>query len=72
MLFYALPKVEGLRDSLDFARKLVTRHGVAVAPGMAFGSVGEGRLRVCFAQSAGLMEWAMRRLRDGIRAEMGS
>jgi aspartate/methionine/tyrosine aminotransferase len=70
--FYAFLAVEGLHDSLDLAKKLVTRHGVAVAPGVAFGSAGEGWLRVCFAQSAGRMERAMQRLRDGIRAEMGS
>jgi aspartate aminotransferase len=70
--FYAFLAVEGLDDSLDLAKKLVTRHGVAVAPGVAFGSAGEGWLRVCFAQSATLMERAMQRLRDGLRAEVGS
>jgi aspartate aminotransferase len=70
--FYAFLAVDGLHDSLDLAKKLVTRHGVAVAPGVAFGSAGEGWLRVCFAQSAALMERAMQRLRDGLRAEMGS
>jgi aspartate/methionine/tyrosine aminotransferase len=70
--FYAFLAVDGLRDSLDLAKKLVTRHGVAVAPGIAFGHAGEGWLRVCFAQSAPLMERAMQRLRDGLRAEMGS
>jgi aspartate aminotransferase len=70
--FYAFLAVDGLHDSLDLAKKLVTRHGVAVAPGVAFGSAGEGWLRVCFAQSASLMERAMQRLRDGLRAEMES
>jgi aspartate aminotransferase len=70
--FYAFLAVEGLDDSLDLAKKLVTRHGVAVAPGVAFGAAGEGWLRVCFAQSASLMERAMQRLRDGLRAEVGS
>jgi aspartate aminotransferase len=70
--FYAFLAVDGLHDSLDLAKKLVTRHGVAVAPGVAFGPAGEGWLRVCFAQSAGLMERAMQRLRDGLRAEMGT
>jgi aspartate aminotransferase len=70
--FYAFLHVDGLRDSLDLAKKLVTRHGVAVAPGIAFGDAGEGWLRVCFAQSAPLMERAMQRLRDGLRAEMVS
>jgi aspartate aminotransferase len=70
--FYAFLSVDGLHDSLDLAKKLVTRHGVAVAPGVAFGPAGEGWLRVCFAQSAALMERAMQRLRDGLRAEMGT
>ena len=65
-------EVDGLHDSLDLSKKLVTRHGVAVAPGIAFGAAGEGWLRVCFAQSPQLMERAMQRLRDGIRAEMGT
>jgi aspartate aminotransferase len=70
--FYAFLAIEGLDDSLDLAKKLVTRHGVAVAPGMAFGDAGEGWLRVCFAQSSELMGRAMQRLRDGLRAEVGS
>jgi aspartate aminotransferase len=70
--FYAFLAVDGLGDSLDLAKKLVTRHGVAVAPGVAFGDAGEGWLRVCFAQSAELMERAMQRLRDGLRAEIGT
>lgn len=69
--FYAFVGVDGLRDSLDLALKLVSRHGVAVAPGSAFGSAGEGSLRICFAQSPELMARAMARLRDGLRAELG-
>jgi len=67
--FYAFVGVEGLTDSLAFARKLVTDHRVAVAPGMAFGAAGEGYLRICFAQSAERLERAMDRLRDGLRAQ---
>ena len=70
--FYAFVAIEGLDDSLDLAKKLVARHGVAVAPGMAFGPAGEGWLRICFAQSPALMGRAMQRLRDGLRAEVGS
>lgn len=70
--FYAFVGIEGLTDSLDLALKLVERHGVAVAPGIAFGPAGEGSLRVCFAQSAATMTRAMERLRTGLRAEMGA
>ena len=69
--FYAFVGIDGLGDSLDLALTLVKRHGVAVAPGVAFGAAGEGSLRVCFAQSAATMERAMTRLRDGLRIELG-
>jgi aspartate aminotransferase len=67
--FYAFIGVEGLRDSLDLAKRLVLRHGVAVAPGVAFGESGEGHLRVCFAQSEAVMRRAMDRLTSGLREE---
>lgn len=66
--FYAFIGVDGLTDSLAFALDLVERHGVAVAPGSAFGAGGEGYLRLCFAQSAPRMEDAMARLRAGLQA----
>jgi aspartate/methionine/tyrosine aminotransferase len=65
--FYAFLGVEGLTDSLALAKKLVADHGVAVAPGVAFGDAGEGYLRICFAQSGERIARAMGRLRDGLR-----
>jgi aspartate/methionine/tyrosine aminotransferase len=66
--FYAFVGVEGLTDSLAFAKRLVHEQKVAVAPGVAFGDAGEGYLRICFAQSANKLQSAMERLRDGLRA----
>jgi aspartate aminotransferase len=60
--FYAFLRVDGLRDSLDFAMRLVEEHGVAVAPGAAFGAGGEGHLRLCFAQSPAKLDRALGRL----------
>jgi aspartate aminotransferase len=65
--FYAFVGVEGLTDSLALALDLVKNHGVAVAPGAAFGPAGEGSLRICFAQNPERMARAMSRLRDGLR-----
>ncbi len=65
--FYAFVGVEGLSDSLALAKRLVSEHKVAVAPGVAFGVSGEGYLRICFAQSAERIQRAMGRLRDGLR-----
>jgi aspartate aminotransferase len=69
--FYAFVGVEGLSDSLHFAKRLVAEHRVAVAPGIAFGEAGEGHLRLCFAQSAERLDRALGRLRDGLRLAAG-
>jgi len=68
--FYAFISVDGLTDSLLLAKRLVTEHKVAVAPGVAFGDVGEGHLRLCYAQEPEKLARAMERLRVGLRAEM--
>ena len=62
--FYGFLHVEGLRDSLAFARELVLEADVGTAPGSAFG-LGDPRdeayVRICFARDAGgLAEGLMR------------
>jgi aspartate/methionine/tyrosine aminotransferase len=46
---YAFFRAPGSADSLAFAKHLVERAGVGLAPGSAFGPEGEGWLRWCFA-----------------------
>jgi aspartate/methionine/tyrosine aminotransferase len=46
---YAFFRIGGREDSLALAKQLVERHGLGLAPGVAFGSEGEGWLRWCFA-----------------------
>ncbi|HEV7960754.1 MAG TPA: pyridoxal phosphate-dependent aminotransferase [Rhizomicrobium sp.] len=58
--FYGFLHVDGLRDSLAFARELVLEANVGTAPGSAFG-LGDPRdeayVRICFARDAdGLAE----------------
>ncbi len=65
--FYAFLGIEGLADSLGFALGLVEKYGVAVAPGAAFCTGGEGHLRLCFAQSPDRLERALGRLRTALR-----
>lgn len=67
--FYAFLGIDGVTDSLALAKRLATEHGVALAPGSAFGVAGEGHLRLCFAQSEPILRRAMDRLRAGLRAE---
>lgn len=60
--FYAFLRVAGVTDSLTFAKALVDRSNVGLAPGSAFGPGCEDRLRLCFASSAERLETAMGRL----------
>ncbi len=64
--FYAFFSVDDLQDSLSFALRLVHEHGVALAPGCAFGAAGEGHLRLCFAQSPDVLTRALERLRSAL------
>ncbi|MDE0060234.1 MAG: pyridoxal phosphate-dependent aminotransferase [Defluviicoccus sp.] len=60
--FYAFFAVEGMTDSLGFARELIETAGVGLAPGRAFGEAGEGRLRLCFAAEPDTLSEALDRL----------
>lgn len=60
--FYAFFAVDGMTNSLAFAKELVHSAGVGVAPGTAFGSEGEGFLRLCFARAPETLEAAAERL----------
>jgi len=65
--FYAFCKVDGMTDSLAFAKDLFLKTQVGVAPGSAFGPGGEGWLRLCFAQNPARLETAMQRLADYLK-----
>jgi aspartate/methionine/tyrosine aminotransferase len=60
--FYLFPKIEGLKDSFAFCRKLLEETHVGLAPGVAFGAGGEGSVRICYAAEQGILEQAMERL----------
>ncbi|MDP6473559.1 MAG: pyridoxal phosphate-dependent aminotransferase [Alphaproteobacteria bacterium] len=60
--FYAFFSVEGEHNSLALAKKILHDAAVGLAPGTAFGEVGEGYLRLCFAASPALLNEAMDRL----------
>lgn len=66
--FYAFFSVEGIEDSLGFAKRLVTERKVGIAPGAAFGPGGEGNFRLCFATGVEKLSVALDRLEAGIRA----
>jgi len=61
--FYVLVSVEQIaRDSLALSRQLLHEAGVAVTPGIDFGSNAEGHLRFSYASSIANIERGMKRL----------
>jgi aspartate aminotransferase len=65
--FYAFPQIEGLRDSLGFAKKLLQEARVGMAPGIAFGAAGEGYMRLCFAASDAVLVPALDRFKEFVQ-----
>lgn len=65
---YAFFRVEGQDDSLALAKRLVTEHGLGLAPGVAFGPEGEGWLRWCFAsRDPSRLDQGLARLASALR-----
>ena len=60
--FYLFPKIKGLTDSYNFCWRLLHETKVGMAPGVAFGSGGEGSVRICYAAERAILEPAMERL----------
>jgi aspartate aminotransferase len=65
--FYAFAAVEGVSDSLAFAKDVLARVKVGVAPGSAFGPGGEGYIRFCFASAPARLAAALDRLEAMLR-----
>jgi len=61
--FYAFLRVAGVSDSAAFAKELLTKTKVGLAPGSAFGQMGEGYLRLCFAREPAAIAAAVERMR---------
>jgi aspartate/methionine/tyrosine aminotransferase len=66
---YAFFRLPGLSDdSLACAKRLVTEHGLGLAPGVAFGDEAEGWLRWCFAsRDAARLDQGLARLAAALR-----
>jgi aspartate/methionine/tyrosine aminotransferase len=66
---YAFFRIPGISDdSLAFAKRLVTDHGLGLAPGVAFADEAEGWLRWCFAsRDPSRLDQGLARLRAALR-----
>lgn len=63
---YVFVGVDGMKDSVGFAKRLVREAKLGLAPGGAFGPEGEGYLRWCFASSIERLEDGVQRFRNGL------
>lgn len=66
--FYVFPRIDGLTDSFAFCRRLLEETRVGIAPGVAFGTGGEGSVRICYAAERSILEPALERLAGFLRA----
>ena len=66
--FYAFIRVDGMDDSVAFAKELLARTGVGLAPGAAFGNHSDDFLRLCFAASLPTLQQAFDRLEGFMRS----
>lgn len=63
--FYAFPNIKAFgKTSQAFAEELLENAGVVTVPGSAFGDMGEGYLRLVFANSDENLQEAVRRIAD--------
>ena len=61
--FYCFPSIDSSgMNSEDFCEKLLVEEQVAVVPGNAFGSIGEGFIRCCYAASINNIENAIEKM----------
>jgi aspartate/methionine/tyrosine aminotransferase len=57
--FYLFPQIDGMTDSFAFCKRLLLETKVGLAPGVAFGTGGEGSLRLCYAADRETLESAL-------------
>jgi aspartate aminotransferase len=66
--FYLFPRIAGLEDTATFCRELMLAERVGLAPGSAFGTGGEGSVRLCYAGEREWLELGFERLERFLRA----
>jgi aminotransferase len=66
--FYVFPNIRGFgKSSEEFAELLAREAGVVTVPGSAFGSYGEGYIRLSYAAAYEQLEKAMERIEKTLR-----
>jgi len=67
--FYVFPNIEGTgKSSKEFTRYLMEKYGVAVVAGTAFGSNGEGHIRMTFAVPNEVIDEGVERIKAAVES----
>ena len=66
--FYMFFQFDGMTDSLATARRIVDEANVGFAPGAAFGSAGEGFLRMCYLKEEGKLREGLGRFTNWLKS----
>lgn len=65
--FYVFPNIKSVgRPSRELADYLLQEAGVCVLPGVSFGDMGEGYLRLCYSNSIEAMEKALEKIKQAL------
>ncbi len=63
--FYAFPNISGFgKTSIDFSEYLINKAKVVTVPGIAFGNLGEGYVRMSYATQRDNLKEALSRIRE--------
>lgn len=65
--FYAFFRIDGVSNSMEFARKMIDEAGISLAPGCSFGSDCGDYFRMCFGASPQKMNAALDRLENFLK-----
>jgi aspartate/methionine/tyrosine aminotransferase len=66
--FYVFPNIKSFgRYSRDIADYLLQEAGVCVLPGVSFGDMGEGYLRLCYSNSIEAIEKALEKMAEALK-----
>ncbi len=65
--FYLFFGLEGMKDSMATAKKIIGEANVGFAPGIAFGAAGEGFLRMCYLKEEEKLAEGLARFSDWLK-----
>ena len=65
---YSFFKIDGEDNCLEFAKRLIDDVSLSLAPGCAFGKVGQGYMRLCYAVSEARLDDALDRLDRALKS----